>query len=344
MLRPSLLFLSESRAAQRMVLGTPLSRHFAQRFVAGETLEQAIDAAEAVNRAGMTVSLDFLGESVSSRAEAEAAADMAIRTLGAIAERGIQGNISVKPTQLGLDIDTDFCRKNVERVLQRGRELGDGYGEIFVRLDMESSEHTERTMQLTESLWNGGYRNVGTVLQSYLRRTPDDLRHLISLGQRVRLVKGAYKEPASVAFQQKSEVDARFVEEMQALLEHGNFPAIATHDEAIIDATRRWAFEKGVPKTDFEFQFLYGIRRDLQLRLLEEGYLVRIYIPFGDSWYPYLMRRLAERPANLFFIAGSVLRESPARRLANPVAVGAGLLAGSLATLGWSRRRSDQGE
>jgi proline dehydrogenase len=343
MLRQSLLFLSGNRAAQRLVLGTPVPRHFAERFVAGETLEQAIDAARALNQSGMTVSLDYLGEAVSRREEAEAATDMAIRTLEAIAEEGIDGNISIKPSQLGLDIDEAFCRRNIERVLQRGRKLGDGYGEIFVRLDMESTDYTERTIALTEALWHAGFRNVGTVLQSYLRRTPEDLRRLITLGARVRLVKGAYKEPSTVAFPEKTEVDRKFVEEMQVLLEHGNYPAIATHDEAVIDATRRWAFERGVPKTDFEFQMLYGIRRDLQMRLLEEGYRMRIYIPFGDSWYPYLMRRLAERPANLFFIAGNVLRESPASRIANPVAIGAGVVAGSLAALGWSRRRTNNG-
>lgn len=342
MLRQTLLFLSENRTAQRLVLGTPISRHVAERFVAGETLEKAIEAARAINAAGMSVSLDYLGEAVRSRAEAEAATDMAIRTLEAIAAHGIDGNISIKPSQLGLDIDEEFCRRNIERVLQRARELGDGEGEIFVRLDMESSDYTERTIRLVEELWHAGYRNVGTVLQSYLRRTPADLRRLIALGSRVRLVKGAYKEPASLAYPDKADVDRMFVEEMQVLLEHGHYPAIATHDEAIIDATRRWAFEKGISKADFEFQMLYGIRRDLQTRLREEGYNVRVYVPFGDSWYPYLMRRLAERPANVVFIAGSVLKESPVRRIANPVAVGAGVLAGSLAALGWSRRRNSR--
>jgi proline dehydrogenase len=342
MLRQSLLFLSDSQLAQRLVLGTPVSRYFAERFVAGETLEQAIAVARAVNEAGMTASLDYLGEAVATRQEAEAATDMTIRSLEAIAEYGVDSNISVKPTQFGLDFDEDFCRRNIERVLQRARELGDGEGEIFVRLDMEASEYTERTMTLLESLWEAGYRNVGTVLQSYLYRTPDDLQRLIALGSRVRLVKGAYMEPETVAFQDKADVDRMFVEEMQVLLEHGNYAAIATQDEAIIDATRRWAFEKGISKQDFEFQMLYGIRRDLQTRLREEGYRVRIYIPYGDSWYPYLMRRLAERPANLFFIAGNVLKESPLNRFANPVAIGAGLVAGSAAVLGWSRRRNSR--
>ncbi|MBA4160460.1 MAG: proline dehydrogenase family protein [Gemmatimonadetes bacterium] len=342
MFRQSLLFLSQSPTAKRLVLGTPISRHLAERFVAGDTLEQAIAAARALNEAGMSVSLDYLGESVSRREEAEAAADMAIHTLESIAEQKVDGNISIKPSQLGLDIDEDFCRLNIERVLTRARELGDGEGEIFVRLDMESGEYTERTIALLEALWQDGFRNVGTVLQSYLRRTPEDLRRLITLGARVRLVKGAYKESADLAFPDKADVDRMFVEQMQVMLEHGNFPAIATHDEAIIDATRRWTFEKGISKRDFEFQMLYGIRRDLQTRLLEEGYNVRIYIPFGDSWYPYLMRRLAERPANLFFIAGSVLRESPATRLVRPAAIGAGMLTGGIAALTWNRRRNSR--
>jgi proline dehydrogenase len=341
MLRQSLLFLSESRSAQRMVLGMPVARGLAARFVAGESLESAIEAARAVNESGMTVSLDYLGESVHSRAEAEEAVQMAIHCLEAIAEHGIDGNISIKPTQLGVEIDEEFCRENVERVLRRAGELSEEEGEIFVRLDMESSEYTEQTIVLVERLWESGFRNVGTVLQSMLRRTPEDVDRLVSLGSRVRLVKGAYNEPARVAYPDKPDVDRKFIEEMQTLLEHGTFPAIATHDEAIIDATRRWAFEKGIHKHQFEFQMLYGIRRDLQARLREEGYLVRIYIPFGGSWYPYLMRRLAERPANMMFLASSVVRESPLRHVANPVAIAAGAAAGSLAALGWNRRRND---
>jgi proline dehydrogenase len=342
MIRYGLLFLSENRLAQRMVLGSPLLRRLAERFVAGDSLEQAISVARALNESGMSVSLDYLGEAISSREEAEAATEVAIRTLEAIAEHGIDGNISIKPTQLGLDIDEELCRANIRRVLERAHELGDGEGEIFVRLDMEASEHTERTIELVEHLWEAGYRNLGTVLQSYLRRTPEDVRRLVELGSRVRLVKGAYKEPATEAYPDKPDVDRMFVEEMQQLLERGNYPAIATHDEAMIDATRRWAFEKGISKKDFEFQMLYGVRRDLQTRLREEGYNVRVYLPFGDSWYPYLMRRLAERPANLWFLAGSVLKESPARRLVNPVALGAGVVAGSLAAIGWSRRRNSR--
>jgi proline dehydrogenase len=342
MLRQSLLYLSGSRAAQRLVTGVPIARHMAERFVAGDTVDEAVAAARELNRADLSVSLDFLGESVASRDEAEAATDMAVHILERIATEGIDANLSIKPTQLGLDIDEDFCRANVERVLQRGREVGNGEGEIFVRLDMESSEYTERTVALVEQLWADGFKNVGTVLQSYLYRTPEDLERMLALGARVRLVKGAYKEPEAVAYQDKADVDRMFVEEMKTLLARGVYPAIATHDEAIIDATRRFAWEHGVAKDAFEFQMLYGIRRDLQTRLHEEGYNVRVYVPFGDSWYPYLMRRLAERPANVFFIAGSIARESPLRRFAKPGAIGAGVVAGALVGLALRGRRSSR--
>jgi proline dehydrogenase len=339
MLKQSLLYLSQSPTAQKVVTGTPVSRRLAQRFVAGDTLDDAIAAARTLNAAGLTVSLDYLGESVATREEADEAAGMAIRTLEAIAAEGIDGNISIKPTQLGLDVDEELCRKNVERVLDRARELGDRDGEIFVRLDMESSEYTERTIALVEELREAGYRNVGTVLQSYLRRTPEDLERLVGPGTRVRLVKGAYKEPDEVAFPEKAEVDRKYVEEMERLLQDGTYPAIATHDEAIIAQARRYAWEHGIAKESFEFQMLYGIRRDLQNRLREEGYKVRVYVPFGDSWYPYLMRRLAERPANLMFMAGSILKESPVRGLGRPAALGAGFVFGALAGLVFRGRK-----
>ncbi|HEX2203240.1 MAG TPA: proline dehydrogenase family protein, partial [Longimicrobium sp.] len=289
--------------------------------------------ARAVERAGLSVSLDYLGEAVSTREEAQAATDMVLRILETIAREGVEANVSVKPTQFGFDLDEDFCRRNIEMVLQRARELGDGEGEVFVRLDMESSAYTERTVALVEALWADGFHNTGTVLQSYLYRTPDDLERMIRLGSRVRLVKGAYKEPATVAYPDKADVDRAFVDEMERLLEAGKYPAIATHDEKIIDHARRFAWEKGIGKEGFEFQMLYGVRRDLQTRLREEGYNVRVYVPFGDSWYPYLMRRLAERPANMLFMAGSILKESPASRLLNPAAIGAGVVAGAAAAL-----------
>jgi proline dehydrogenase len=339
MLRESLLFLSESDAAKRLIVNTALSRRMADRFVAGETLDDAMRVARISNERGLKVSLDYLGEAVTSRAEAEAAAAVAIESLERIAHDGVDANISLKPSQLGLDIDEDFCRTNIERVLAHARDLGNGDGEIFVRLDMEGSEYTERTVALAESLWRKGYHNVGTVLQSYLRRTPRDLDRLVGLGMRIRLVKGAYAEPGEVAFPDKAEVDRMYVEEMETLLTAGNYPAIATHDEAIIDRTRRYAFEQGIGRDTFEFQMLYGIRRDLQQRLHDDGYNVRIYVPFGGSWYPYLMRRMAERPANLFFVTRSILQESPASRFANPYAIGAGIVTGALMGLGLRKRR-----
>ena len=340
MLRESLLFLSENPAAKRLITRTPVSRKIAERFVAGETLDDAIRAAHAMNEQGLKVSLDYLGESVATREEAEEAAAVAIETLERIAAEGLDANISLKPTALGLEMDEPFCRANIARVLDRARELGDGDGEIFVRLDMESSEHTQRTVEMVQALWADGYRNVGTVLQSYLKRTPRDLDRLVGLGTRVRLVKGAYNEPDEVAYPDKAEVDRKFIEETKTLLHAGNYPAIATHDEAIIGETRRYAFEQGISRESFEFQMLYGIRRDLQQRLREDGYNVRVYIPFGGSWYPYLMRRMAERPANLLFITSSLLRESPLPRLPNPYGLGAGVLAGTFLGLAWRRRRN----
>jgi proline dehydrogenase len=341
MLKTSLLRLSESPAAKRVITRAPISRNLAERFVAGDTLEDAVAATRALNAAGLAVSLDYLGESVSTRAEAEQARDVTLQSMEAIAAGGLEANVSIKPTQFGLDIDTDFCRENVEAVLRRARELGVGDGEIFVRLDMEASDYTERTVRLVEELWEAGYRNVGTVLQSYMRRTPDDMERLIRLGSRVRLVKGAYQELPTVAFTEKADVDRMFVEEMKRLLEAGTYPAIATQDEHIIATARRFVWEKGLAKESFEFQMLYGVRRDLQAQLREEGYNVRVYVPYGDSWYPYLMRRLAERPANLMFMASSVVREAQAEgKLMGPaLAAGAGLVAGVLATLALRRRR-----
>jgi proline dehydrogenase len=340
MLKTSLLRLSESQTAKKVITRAPISRSFAMRFVAGDTLDDALRAARALNDAGLTVSLDFLGESVESREEATEAADMAVRIIEAIVRDGLNANLSIKPTQLGLDINEAFCRENIERVLGRARELGDGQGEIFVRLDMESSAYTERTVALVEELWADGYQNVGTVLQSMLRRTHDDLERMLALGARVRLVKGAYQEPESVAYPDKADTDRAYVEQMKQLLESGTYPAIATHDETIIDAARRFVWERGIAKDSFEFQMLYGVRRDLQTRLREEGYNVRVYVPFGDSWYPYLMRRLAERPANVIFMAGSIAREAKADGLRKPaMAVGAGLLAGIVATVLLRRRK-----
>ena len=340
MLRQSLLYLSDNQAVRRAVSETGVSRRLVERFVAGETLDEAISVARALNEAGLLVSLDHLGELVITREEALSAVDMAIRSVERIALDEIRGNISVKPTQLGLGIEVDFCLANMERILTRAREVGKGDDEIFVRVDMESSDYTEKTIGLIEALWEKGFRNVGTVIQSYLHRSPGDIARLTALGSRVRLVKGAYNEPAGVAYPDKADVDRKFVEEMKTLLAAGHYPAIATHDDSMIAATRRYAFEHGIPRDSFEFQMLYGIRRDLQTRLREEGYNVRIYVPYGNSWYPYLMRRMAERPSNLFFVARGVAKESPLGRVGRPFAIGAGAVAGAFAALAWRGRNS----
>jgi proline dehydrogenase len=247
---------------------------------------------------------------VSNRTEATAAADTYIRMIDRIAEGKLDANVSLKLTQMGQDIDTGFLRENVGRVVDRAREH-----DMFVRFDMESSSHTQPTLDFFHSLWDEGCRNIGIVLQSYMRRTEQDARNANELGARVRLCKGAYKEPESVAFQEKREVDDNFVRVMRLLLAEGNYPGIATHDEAMIQATTQFVAQNDIAPDAFEFQMLYGIRRDVQQRLRDAGYTLRIYVPFGGAWYPYLMRRMAERPANMFFIVNAVLAESPLRFL-----------------------------
>jgi proline dehydrogenase len=278
----------------------------ARRFVAGESEEDAIAAARALNGGRMHVSLDYLGEAVANRQEALAAEAAIERVVRAITRDGLDANVSVKLTQLGQDIDEAFLRGTVASLLDAAEEC-----EMFVRFDMESSEYTQRTLDFFEELWRAGRRNIGVVLQSYLYRTEKDVARANELGARVRLCKGAYKEPERVAYPEKEDVDANFVSCMKALLTDGNYPGIATHDQAMIDATKRFARERDIDRDSFEFQMLYGVRRDVQKRLVDEGYHLRIYVPFGEAWYPYFMRRMAERPANLFFIMDSVLRESP---------------------------------
>lgn len=306
MLREFLIHLSENELARRFTMHAPGARTMARRFVAGETVEEGVAAARALNAAGMKVTLDCLGESVSSEQEAAAAAETYLRLIDRIAEEKLDANVSLKLTQMGQDIDEEFLRHNVGRVLDRARQH-----DMFVRLDMESSDYTQRTLDFFERIWNEGYTNVGVVLQSYMRRSEADVRRANDLGARVRLCKGAYKEPEDVAFQEKLEVDRNFVSLMKLLLSDGTYPGIATHDPAMIDATREYATAHSIPADAFEFQMLYGVRRDLQEQLVRAGYRMRVYVPFGDAWYPYLMRRMAERPANMFFIINAVLRESP---------------------------------
>jgi proline dehydrogenase len=275
---------------------------FARRFIAGESIEEAIPAVAGLAAKGLHLTFDYLGESVSSADAAAAAAADYVRIIDAIVAAGIERNLSLKLTQLGLDVDRATAVDNMRRIL----EPADRHG-FFVRIDMENSPYTEATLSILETLWQQGHRQVGTVIQSYLKRSEADIRHLNALGARVRLVKGAYKEPRTVAYQKKSEVDAAFVDLMRLLLDEGSYPAIATHDPIAIDATKAYARQKGYANDRFEFQMLYGIRRDLQTQLVNEGYRVRVYVPFGKQWYPYFMRRLGERPANVSFVVRGVL-------------------------------------
>jgi proline dehydrogenase len=271
--------------------------------VAGETLEQALDVSRRLKSEGITVTLDHLGESVENLDEAAEARDVYLRTMSAMHETGLEGNVSLKLTQFGLDFSENECKANVEKLVSRAAELG-----TFVRIDMESSEYVDRTLRLAGDL-HARYGSVGVVIQSYLYRSRKDVERMCENRIRVRLVKGAYLEPASVAFPKKRDVDCNFIELMKLLLDRGEHPAIATHDEKMIAAAKAYAAERNISRDAFEFQMLYGIRRDLQRQLVREGYRLRSYVPFGHAWYPYYMRRLAERPANVLFILKNLFRQ-----------------------------------
>ena len=279
-------------------------RGFARRFIAGETVDEAIPAARAIQGQGLKVTLDFLGESVATAAEADAATRAYLAVIERIAASAVERNLSLKLTQLGLTIDRATAVDNLRRILDAARAH-----DFFVRIDMENSPYTAVTLDVFETMWQQGYRNAGIVLQSYLPRSETDAARMNALGARVRLVKGAYNEPRDVAYQSKEEVDAAFVRIMRLLLAGGNYPAIATHDTAMIAATRDFAAARGMDPSRFEFQMLYGIRRDLQKSLQAQGYGMRVYVPFGREWFPYFMRRLGERPANIGFVIRSVLSE-----------------------------------
>ena len=284
--------------------GFRTERSFVRRFVAGESVDDAIAAARRLEAAGMTQTLDFLGESVATMAEADRATRAYLATINEIAAAGIGRNLSLKLTQLGLTVDRATCVDNLRRILD-----GATPHDFFVRIDMEDSRYTQVTFDIFETLWQQGYRNGGIAVQSYLPRTLGDVRRMNTLGARVRLVKGAYREPRRVAYQSKGQVDAAFIETMRVLLVEGTYPAIATHDPAMLDATRSFARERGIASDRYEFQMLYGVRRDLQTQLAAQGYGMRVYIPFGREWFPYFMRRLGERPANVGFVVRSLLRE-----------------------------------
>ena len=310
MLRSAFLYLAGQQQIFKFVRNNRLAKSFANRFVAGETVDSALAAVVKLNARGVTASLDLLGESVHNEAEAKAAGESYIAMLDRIHEQKADANVSVKLTAMGLDISEDLCVATMHKILQRARDYGS-----FVRIDMESSEYTQRTIDLFEQRLYPAYReNVGIVLQSYLYRTFADVERAILIKARVRLCKGAYKEPETVAYPDKKDVDANYIKSMHELMLHGNYPGIATHDEAIIREAKRFAKANDIAPDRYEFQMLYGVRRDLQDQLVREGYRMRVYVPFGTQWYPYLMRRLAERPANVAFLTGSVFKEMVGRR------------------------------
>jgi proline dehydrogenase len=302
MLRSLLLRLSESPRLARWVMRNGASRRVAQRFVAGASLDEAVAAARKLNRAGRLVSLDYLGESVASETEARAAGEIYAGLFDRIAAEKLDANVSLKLTQLGLDLGEDLCLELLERVIERATRTNN-----FVRIDMEGSAYTQRTVDVCKRA-RAKSPAVGTVLQAYLYRSEQDVRDLTGIGCRIRLCKGAYKEPAAVAFPKKADVDANYVKLMKMLLPSGIYHGIATHDPAMLAATKEFAAANGIRTDQFEFQMLYGIRTDLQEQLVREGFRLRVYIPFGQDWFPYFMRRLAERPANLVFFLRNIFR------------------------------------
>jgi len=309
MMRTGLLWLSERQQVFSFMRRNPLARKFANRFVAGEAVESAIQAALDLNKRGITATLDLLGESINDTEHAAQARDTYIRMLDLIAAQDADSNVSVKLTQMGLDISEDLCFANMKAILDKAKAH-----RSFVRLDMESSEYTQRTLDFFYNRLYPLYGNhVGVVIQSCLRRSEADVDQLIERQVRVRLCKGAYLEPPAVAFPDKADVDRNYVTLMERLMERGNYPGLATHDATIIARARAFAKERDIAPARYEFQMLYGVRRDLQDQLRRAGYNMRVYVPFGTQWYPYLMRRLAERPANIAFILGNVVREAVSR-------------------------------
>ncbi len=303
MLRSFFLYLSSSARSRSVLMSLPLATRMARRFVAGETLDDAVNTVQKLNAQGMLVSLDHLGENVHSEADATRSTQAYLDLLDCIAERGLKSNVSLKLTALGLDIGEEICVNNMRLILQRAQEKGN-----FVRIDMEGTPYTERTLRVYRTLRDEyGFKNVGVVIQAYLYRSENDVRELASEGANIRLCKGAYNEPPTLAFPQKAQVDANYIRLMQIYLDEpshnaGAYVGVATHDENMITATKEYVAAHNIGKDQFEFQMLYGIRPQAQQQLVAEGYKMRIYVPYGKQWYPYFMRRLAERPANVWFL------------------------------------------
>jgi len=304
-LRSAFIALSHNRPLRRFCEHSRLGARLNSRFIAGMTPEDALRAAEQVNRQGIAVSLDSLGESVTSESEAHRAADVYHRLLDSIAARGIQANISVKLTQMGLEQSAEMAESIAGNLVEHARA-----SENFVRIDMEDSRLTEVTLDIVRRIHARPATRgaVGVVIQAYLYRSQADVEQLLAEGIRIRLCKGAYKEPPEVAFPRKADVDANFLKLSHMLLDSPIYHGLATHDEAIVDAAKAYATSRGISREHFEFQMLYGVRRDLQRNLVRDGYKVRVYVPFGTEWYPYFMRRLAERPANVLFLARNFFR------------------------------------
>ncbi len=303
MLREIFIGLSTSRALRSFAEHSSAGQKMSRRFVAGTTVEELLAAAQAVNAKGMTVSVDNLGENVTNAAEAEASAQLYHQLIDLITQRGLKANVSLKLTHMGLDVDENLAKQLVCGLVEHAGGVGN-----FVRVDMEGSPYTQRTLDLVHELHRQYPGHTGAVLQSYMRRSEADARNLIAGGIRIRLCKGAYKEPAEIAYQKKSEVDANYLNLAKMLLKSGVYHGMATHDERLIQQIMLFAEKEKIARDAFEFQMLYGIRRDLQERIVREGWRMRVYIPFGTEWYPYLMRRLAERPANVLFIAKNIFR------------------------------------
>ena len=303
MLRKFLLFLSGQQRLRRWMETSSIAHRLAHRFVAGDTLDQALSVCRRINSEKISATLDYLGEHVHTLDEAAQCRDAYMRTLQAIVDNHIQSHVSLKLTQFGIDLDYKACLANVGTLVQAAAAAG-----TFVRVDMESSEYTDRTLEIVEEL-HARHGACGTVIQAYLYRSAKDIERLSEKQIRVRLCKGAYLEPATVAFRAKRDVDRNYLDLARQLLATGTYPAIATHDEAIIREVLAHCQREAIPPDRFEFQMLYGIRRDLQRKLVADGYRLRLYIPYGEAWYPYFMRRLAERPANLLFLARNVFRE-----------------------------------
>ncbi|HJZ12009.1 MAG TPA: proline dehydrogenase family protein [Acidobacteriota bacterium] len=302
MIKTALLYMSEQPKLQHLAMRMELSRRTARRFVAGETIQEAVEAISRLNDQGFSATIDYLGENVSSENDALRATNEYLQALDEIQKKSADSNVSLKLTQFGLSIHEEMTSANVERVVLRARDYNN-----FVRIDMEGSPYTDSTLRIFRSL-RQKYENVGIVVQAYLYRTEKDIEDLLQLKSRIRLCKGAYKEPPTIAFKKKIDTDRNYIQLMKILLKSGIYHGIATHDPAMIQATKKFAKTERIANEQFEFQMLYGIRRDLQSQLIHEGYKLRVYVPYGEEWYSYLMRRMAERPANLFFVVRNLFR------------------------------------